>query len=433
MKKNLWLSLTSTALLLTATGCLKEEEAVPDGVIDHRAALIQALDNQAAALVNGLNKVIIEGQFIQGLALENPPQPIPLSDDSEINKAINYLLANQTAQGDNYSYRPDSKICSEVIAKNNPATCIEIMKKVSLLQTPSNETEGTLQIAFGKAQPFYITYTESEVSIRTTLAEIVKTIGEVDAVLKQNGEVGFTGTLPTTYAGAFQLGATSSLGISSVRFSILASVDLQGLNEKGEAYSLQVAAAPNLVSLILNPLTGIAAVSASVPPVAASFYARNNDEIPRHVQVSFPGLSGTVSLNNALEQIALQAVKFTAPDVFVTVDGQAAAHVFADSQIDAHLQSHAGGDKSVHFAGEFSAQINIFANALIDQNGQLNASIAQGTELYFKQGSEQAKVVAGSVQLLGGGDFSGMMDAQQNDCIQSQENNPIPLQTALCE
>ena len=432
MKKNLWLSLTSAALLLTATGCLKEEEALPDAVVDHRAALIKALDNQSSALVNGLNKVIIEGKFMQGMGLENPPQPIPLSDDNEINKAINYLLANQTTQGNSFSYKPDSKICSEVMAKNNPATCIEVMKHVTLTQTPSNKTDGTLQIAFGKAQPFYINYSESEVSVRTTLAEIIKTIGEVDTVLKLNGEVGFTGTLPTTYAGAFQLGATSALGVSSLRFSILANVDVQGLNEKGEAYSLQVAAAPNLLSLTLNPLTGIAAVSVAIPPVAASFYVRNDQEIPHQVQVIFPGLSGIVSLNNALEQIALQAVKLTTPDAFVTVDGQAAAHMFAASQIDAHLQSHASGDKSVIFSGEFSAQINLFANGLINQNGQINASIAQGTELLFKKDSEQAKVVSGSVQLLGGGDFSGMMAAQQDDCIAGQQNGFL-LQTVACQ
>ena len=111
----------------------------------------------------------------------------------------------------------------------------------------------------------------------------------------------------------------------------------------------------------------------------------------------------------------------------------AAAHLFSASQIDAHLQSHGGGDKSVSFSSEFSAQINIFANGLINQTGQLNASIAQGTELYFKQSSEPAKVVAGSVQLLGGGDFSGMMAAQQDDCIEGQQNNAIPLKTAICE
>ena len=433
MKKNLLLSLTSTALLLTATGCLKEDEQPKDVVVDHRAALIRALDNQASTLVNGINKVIIEGNFLQGMALTNPPQPIPLSDDNEINKAINYLLANQTAQGNGFSYKPDSKICSEVLAKNNPATCIEVMKQVTLMQTPANDTDGALQIAIGKAQPFYINYSESAVSVRTTLAEIIKTIGEVDAVLKQNGEAGFTGPLPTTYAGAFELGATSSMVISNLRFSILAAVDVQGLNENGEAYSLQVAAAQNLLSLSLNPLTGLAAASASLPPVAASFYARNDQNIAHQVQVSFPGLSGTLTLNNSLEQLALQAFKLSTPDIFVTVDGQTAAHFSTASQIDAHLQSNIGGDRSVSFSSEFSAQLNIFANGLINQSGQLNAAISQGTELYFQQDSKQAKVVLGSVQLLGGGDFSGMMDAQQDACIAGQQNNPIPLQTVVCE
>lgn len=97
------------------------------------------------------------------------------------------------------------------------------------------------------------------------------------------------------------------------------------------------------------------------------------------------------------------------------------------------LQSYADGNKSVTFASEFSAQIDIVANALINGNGQLNAYVAQGTEVYFKMNSQQAQVISGSVQLIGTDSFNGIMDAQQNTCIEGQQNAPIPLQTVVCE
>ena len=81
MKKNLWLSISTSALLLTTAGCFKEEAKQPEAAVNPRAALIQALDKQATTLVNGINKVIIEGKFLQNMSLENPAQPIPMSDD----------------------------------------------------------------------------------------------------------------------------------------------------------------------------------------------------------------------------------------------------------------------------------------------------------------------------------------------------------------
>ncbi len=435
MKKNLWLSIASGALLVSASGCLKEkaqDDASQDAGINARAALIQALDNQAVNLVKGLNKVIIEGKFLENMALENPPEPIPMSDDNEIAKAIDYLLSNQTQQGESFTYTPDSKVCSEVMAKNNPATCIEVMKLISFTQSPANETDGILEVKIGNAHPGYFLYSSDAVSARATVAEIVKTVGEIDQVFKNAGNPGLSSPLPTTHEGAFELTAASFMSISSLYLSITSDVDLRGENENAEAYSLQIASAQNLISATLDSVTGIGTASAALPLVQAAFTVHDEQNAGHSVQVYFPGLTGGLTLNNSLESMAIEAIKLATPDAYVTVDGQAAAHFTSASQIDAIIQSYAGGDKSLSFASPISAQVDINTNALINGNGQLNASVAANTQLYFKFQSKQAKVTAGSVQLIGGGDFSGMMDAQQDSCIEGQQNG-FPLVSVVCQ
>ena len=121
----------SVLALLTTTGCLNTENTdqpaqQPQPQFDHRAALVQALNKQAVSVVAGINEVIIKGDFLKNLSLENPPEPIPMNDNNEINKAINYMLSNQSAQNGALIYTPDEKLCSEVIAKNNPQSCVTL-------------------------------------------------------------------------------------------------------------------------------------------------------------------------------------------------------------------------------------------------------------------------------------------------------------------
>ncbi len=431
MKKNLWLALSCGTLLVTGSGCLKEE-VVPDLKADPRAALMLALDNQASSLVNGFNKVIVEGQFIKNMSLENPPEPIPLTNDNEIHQAISYLLSNQNQQGDNYVYTPDVKICSEILAKNNPATCVELMKQVSLTQTPSDEVSGALLISIGNAKPFYMNYSDSEIKMKSNLLELVKAVEVVDQAIKQNGDPGVD-FIPIVQSGAFELTLSSFLTVSTIRFSVTEAVDIAGQNINAEPFALQITAAQNMVSLNLDSLTGIAVASAALPAASALFSARNDQDVANEVHVLFPGLSGRVTLDNNLESIIFEAIKLSAPTATISLSGQPAAQITSFSQIDAKIQAYAGGDKSLSFAGQVSAQIDILPNALINGDGQLLVDVAQDTELYFKNGSQQAKVISGSLQLIGGGSFSGMMLAPAQACIEGQQNGPLPLQNVACE
>jgi hypothetical protein len=434
MKKSLLMKIAGGALLIGATGCLKDkaaEEAGSEAEVNPRTALIAALNSQASNLVNGLNKVIIDGNFVKNVAVNNPPQPIPLGDDNEVNKAINYLLSNQIKEGESYSYTPDAKVCSEVMAKNNPAVCIEVMKKVSFKQFPANESEGALEIRIGAAKPVHLLYSSGGIAAQATLAELVKAAGIIDQVLKQNGDEGMQDPLPTTYAGAFQLTVSSFLSVSSLNFSITSPIDLRGAQQNGDTYSVQIPAAPNMLVAALDSVTGMGSASAALPAVNAEFTAHNDQDVAHQVQISFPGMAAGLSLDNALERISAQAA-LNSPDAYITVNGQPAAQLSSASQIDAYIQSYAGGHVSFNFVNEFSAQVEIFTNGLIEGEGVISGAIAAGSSLYHAFDSEQVKVISGSFQLSGTGSFLGSLDAQEDSCIEGQENS-FPLQVVACE
>ena len=111
MKRNLFLSMSAGACILAATtGCLEQKVADdPSLQASNREALVTAMDNQAVSLIDSLNSVVIGGAFIQNLALENPPKPIPIDSENDVKKVVDYFLANESVSGTSSVYHPDRK------------------------------------------------------------------------------------------------------------------------------------------------------------------------------------------------------------------------------------------------------------------------------------------------------------------------------------
>ena len=439
MKTNLWIKLTSAALMVAATGCLKEDEAVPaaepaDAVVaeDPRAALVLALDNQATQLINGINQVIITGNFVKNMAVQNPPQPIPLGNDNDIQKAIRYLLSNQSTQGNTTTYKPDSRFCTELVAKNNPTVCTQLLEEVTLTQTAIDSTSGSLVVSVADAHPFILGYNPSVISISTQFNEIIQTLKEVSRIEVQTGGPGFANTLPSIYQGAVTVSISNSMAISIVDFNITQAIDVSGQDNNGHTYSFKAAAAQHVATVALSSALGWGQLSLNVPTASLKTTVYDDQNASHALEVQFPGLTGSFNLDNALEMISVQALKLTTPDAYISIDGQNAVHGSFSEAVEAELKSSQGGNLTLNFKQQFSAQIDINANALISSTGTIAAAIAQGTQVYFPHNSDQAKVLQGSVQLSGTQDFSGSMDAQMNECIEGRQNAPLFLETVTC-
>ena len=431
--KNLALKASSISILLLASGCFETKQdaaAIEDA--DPRIALIAALDNQATSLVDGINKVVINGQFLKNMNLENPPEPISLENENDVNKAIQYLLSDQSTLGNSTIYHPDSKICSELIAKENPKTCVQLMADVTLIQTPLDATTGYVEVNVAGAKPLLMSYSPSGLSANSQVAEVVKTLLHISEIGIQNGEEDFADKLPTTYEGEVQLVVTNEMGFSIVTASIIQAIDIKG-HDNENAYGLQAQVSQNAVVFSLNGVLGLAQASVSLPQLTLTINPMDEQHQFHQVQIHFPGASGSLSLDNSLETMALQALRLNASDIYIDVDGQNAVHGMSNDQIDASIHMAEGGDGSITFSKQFSAQVIFSANSLINKTGTLSGSVAEGTQVLFPHAMEQGKVLSGSIDLLGTLDFTGSMTATAGLCIEGKKDAPVFLQTAVCK
>lgn len=305
------------------------------------------------------------------------------------------------------------------------------MSEVTLIQTTLDATTGYLEINVAGAKPFLMSYSPNGVSANSKVAEVVKVLRRISDIEVQLGGSGFAANLPTTHEGEVQLAIAKEMGFSIVTASIVKALDIQGSDE-GSAYSLQAQVSQNTVAIYLNSALGLAQTSVNIPQFVLILHPQDDQHVLHEAKISFPGATGSLSLDNSITTLAVQALKLNASDITVDVDGQNALHGISDDQIDASVKM-VQGDGTITFAQQFSAQVIFSANPLINQTGMISGAIAQGTEIVFPHSAEQAKVLAGSIDLFGTLDFAGSMNATVGSCIEGQKNAPLFLQTAICK
>jgi hypothetical protein len=433
MKKNLLFPiLAGAAAMSLTTGCLEQKaEEQPSQAVSHRDALVSALDNQAVALVDSVNKVIISGDFVANLALNNPPKPIPVDGDDDIKKAINYLLSNEVVNGSQSSYTPDPRICSEILAKDNPSTCQKVFAKVSFLQEVSDEDTGYVQLQVDGVAALGLVYDPTLISFNVNLPNLFAAFEKIDAIKVASGEESFTQGFPSTRNGAATLTVANQMGASIIDLTISQAIEIAGVTPEGQNYALNVPAANNVATISLISSLGIASVSLNVPAATALIPVNDHQDVKHGLGISFPGASGQISLNNAMSLIDVAGVSLNSAIVSATVDGQPAIQLSVPAQLNAQVHTSAG-DLNVQFSSAFSAGLQSVSNALFDKTGSVSAAIAQDTNILFAKDAHQAKVLNGSFSLIGSGDFTANMDAQAGMCIEGQDE-PFYLQTAACQ
>lgn len=433
MKTNLIKTMTLGALIMTTTGCFeKKAEDVVQAPPSSREALLKALETQADGLVKSFNAIIADGQFINGLALENPPEKLSMETEEDVKKAINYLLAGETIANGTSTYHPDKRICSEVIAKNNPAACEDVMGQITIAQVPQDATSGYVQLYLAGTNPLNFAYTADLISAQVSVGEIVKALLEIDKIEVTHNEPSQAQELPSVAQGNFSFTVAQQMGATIVDFTVNQAINVEGTNAEGQNYSVAIPAGQNLVTASLYPAMSLGAISLNIPQVNLMFPVRDENEMPHSVVIAFPGATGVATLNNAMSMIDLAAIKLSAASVQATIDGQPAVQLSVVGQLDAQVTSSAG-DVNVKFLTGLQAQLDIAANNLFSGVGSITAQVTQNTELAFAKDADQAKVLSGSFSFIGTQDFTANMNAQAGMCIQGDENQGLYLETAICQ
>lgn len=434
MKTNLIKTMTLGALIMTSTGCLenKAEEAV-QAPASSRGALLKALETQADGLVKSFNSIIADSQFLKNLQLENPPEKFSIETEEEVKKAINYLLANETNSNGAILYYPDKRICAEVVAKNEPATCEDMMGKLTIVQIPKDEASGYVEIRFAGTNPFNFAYTADLISAQVSLFAVAEALKEIDKIMVAHNQPSEAQEIPAVAQGNFSFTVSQQMGATIIDLTVNQGIDVQGTNSEGQNYAFALPAGQNYITASLYAVMGMAAVSVNIPSADVVIPVHDDNDMPHSVAIAFPGLTGVATLNNAMSMIDLAGIKLSAPSVQAAIDGQAAAQLTVTGQVDAQVTSQAGGHVNVKFVSGLQAQLDILANNLFSGVGSITAAVTQDTELYFAKDADQAKLLAGSFSFIGTQDFIANMNAQPGMCIQGDTNKGLYLETAVCQ
>ena len=428
----------SLLLLLTATSCLKTEsndqaEQQPQPEFDHRAVLVESLNKQAVSLVAGVNEVIIKGEFLKNMSLENPPEPIPMDDNNEVNKAINYILSNQSKQNGAYVYTPDAKLCSEVIAKNDPQTCIELMKKVSLVQYPADTTSGVVDIFVAQSKLLRLTYTAETLLAQLEASNVVGALREVSKTEVQMGNNGFEAELPLIHEGEVTVLVSSMFGVSTISIGVASEIKLAGKTPEQKDYSLQIGQRESAISFTLSPATSMGIVQLNVPAIKITSPIHDQNNNIFEIKIDFPGVAAMLSLENALSRISLADLKMAQDTATATIDGQLAIKLFSNTKLEGSIQSKAGKQITLKTGGLFTAQADVYANNLFADNGQINLSINAATEVLVDQNKKQAQFISGALNLKGTGSFNGQINITAGDCAGEDQNSNEIISKVACQ
>lgn len=432
MNKTILKSIACGALVLATVGCKEEQvEVTPIGQASGRAALIKALETQAQGLVDSFNNVIVDSQFLKNLVLENPPEKISMETENDVEKAIDYLLSNEQSDNGATVYSPDTRICSEILAKEHPATCQDIFSKIKLAQVEQDASSGYVEIYLANIKAFGFVYTPELISAQVDLSALLAALTKADEIIVAHQEESME--LPSLAEGNVSVTVAQKLGATVADLTVNQKIHIQGVNYEMQSYDFVIEAGQNAATLSAFPAMGVASLQVNIPAVEAIFPVHDHDNINHAVSLSFPGGSGLATLNNAMSMVEFSDVKLNSPSVSAKADGQAMAQLTVNGQVDAQVTSYQGGHVGLKFLSAIDGQLTAVSNPLFSEQGTITASIDQGTEAYFAKYSNQAKILAGNFQYVGTQDFLSNINATAGMCIQGDDNQDLILQTAVCQ
>lgn len=412
-----WFTVLSLAALLA--GCFGSKKDEP-GAADTgaRDALVAALATQAKNLVSGINKIIIEGDFVAAASPNDRPQPIPLDSDEEVNKAIFYLLANGSSNdgGLTWIYQPDERFCTELVAKNDPTDCVQVMREVRITQEVTDGSSGSARIELFNRRPIELGYSSSGIEVAVDLAELLAVLNEENARLQQRGQRGMGG-LPSFAEGRLRSSLGSPrLGAVSFGVAVERALEISGTDSEGGSYHLQVPAAQSLASVSFDAIVRTAQAVLDVPAFEVTFPMKDEQSVVHQLTASFPGLTGTFSLDDAAKALRLSNIQLKSPTISVELDGSMLGQIMAPTELTATAIA-SSGRFSLTIENSFGMQAMIAGvPQVMEAQGTLQASIDAGTSI-DGIGGEQMKLSAGRLQLNGTGDFNFSLDASAPQCV----------------
>ena len=343
------------------------------------------------------------------------------------------MLSNQSAQNGALVYTPDEKLCSEVIAKNNPQSCVTLMKQVSLVQFPADEANGVVDIYVAQSKLMRLTYSAETLLAQFEASGVVGALREASKAGAKMGEQSFETSLPVVHTGELTVLVSSMFGVSTISIGVLSDIKLAGQNEQQKPYSLEIGQRESAISLTLSAATLTGIVQLDVPAVKLTSPILDQNQNIYEIKIDFPGAAAVFTLENALSRISLADFKMAQDYAYAKIDGQPAVQLFSNTKLEGYLQSKPGQQITLKSGAQFSAQADVFANHMFADNGQIKVTIAAATEVLIDNNKKQGKFMSGSLNLQGTGNFNGQINIKAGECAGEDQNSNEIIAKVVCQ
>lgn len=378
-------------------------------------------------------------------------------NDSQLDAAFSAFLSNPTRDGNTLTYRPDvNLVCSdETIARvlaeagdaqtqaDVKAICEALVPNITVVQTLTSDTEGTLTYRYRDAAPFVAGYAPNTAYFQVQLAE---TKTALQAMAQDLNKPLAEGDLPSIFDGAIRLAATETgANAGFIRLSVPEAIAVSGAMDAGEA-SFTLAASDKLLEIGGDETAGTAYVEMDIGAIAATLPDEDANGTPHLWELAMAAMTGRIDVNNNTQQLTVTNLGLGDAPTTVRIDGQEALRVAMQSfgaTVDGNtsiMKLDTVLDFSMNVANVFGMMDVFFLDAADPSDpsltGSLEVSAPAGTELSVLNPDATTlvtKVTAGGpIEIQGGGAYEGTLSLPVDSCFVQDDSSVMPVAPTPC-
>lgn len=288
-------------------------------------------------------------------------------------------------------------INADVACDAMDTSCQDATEAITLVQTVSSDTSGTLDVKINGSTLFTIGYAPDSIYVQIDLAEL-KNLAESNGTTTFDELTAFQGQLRLTLT---VLDDTEGEEAVEVAFGIPQAIAIAGL-DNGEGVSLDIAQSNKVLALAADAGTGTATIELGLGMVHLVYI----DDVSQELSVAHIGaLTGTLVIN----QTEMVATNIGVGDEIYDDKG-------SDGTKENRLQvSNFGFTVDIATANiTLDATLDITAT---DETGSMRVQAPDGTVLHVDDATDITEVVSGGpVTFTGTGDMAGSLSATAGTC-----------------
>lgn len=415
-----------------------------DGIVDiqiERDKLIHFKElsrETIASLITSINSIFEHGETIEllGNFLDDNKENKNDSNNNDSNEfdpaefrqkysqAIDYFFSNPVKIGGETAYTPDPRICTEVIAGNDPGSCVEGMGHIRAIHTPIDETHGTIILKYDSFTPVIISYDNNSIKLNSSLSEVENMLIEINDLILAHEEKGMD-VIPNMNGDVqLQLKLINNKTVE-IEGGFLSDISFSGDfgNEEKDPVAIFIGRIENLFNATINEDSRIVNLAFDSNSLIGNFEINDDNRNKHLAQITFNGIHGNITLDDLARTINFQNIGIDGENAILKVDGAVTATLTANDL--SFLLDLTNIDPIINLNSNIHGTLVIDdkANVLDDIQGTLEINIENGTSLRFDKTHDLVEILSGTFESIGSDDIQGYLLLGSGQCLTNSDDS----------